>query len=29
MTWARQNGFSHVLFDSYAEKADDLPGYDW
>jgi hypothetical protein len=29
MTWARQIGFSHVLLDSYAEKADDLPWYDW
>ncbi len=29
MTWARQNGFSHVLFNSYTEKADDLSWYDW
>lgn len=29
MTWARQQGFSHLLLDRDAGQVDDLPWHDW
>lgn len=29
MTWARRNGFSHILLDRDAEQVEDLAWYDW
>lgn len=29
MTWARQNGFSHILLDRDADRVDGLPFHDW
>lgn len=29
MTWARQNGFSHILLDRDADQVDGLPFHDW